>query len=523
VDGQTLILTIARDVSERKQAERALAESEERHRTLIENISDVVTILNPDGTIRYESPSIERSLGYRPDELVGRVGFELVHPDDLDRVLAEFAAKIGVPGDRTVIRFRFRHADGSWRVLEALATNRVDDPAVHGMVVVSRDVTGQEEMQAALRESEERFRRAFDDAAAGMALVAPDGRFVRANEALCAITGRDEAELLALTFQDITHPDDLQADLDLLEQTLAGAIDSYQMEKRYIHKQGHEVWILLTVSLIRDEAGEPLYFVSQIEDITARKHAEQEHDRLLLELADQNERLQALDRRKDEIVSVVSHDLRTPLTSIIGYLDLVLEQHPDDEEGRFLAVARRNADRLLKIVTDLLLISRAQSRRLQLDLGTVDLLRLAAETAQGLEPRASAGGVRIAVTGKPVSIVADEARLAEVLENLISNAVKFTPRDGRVEVRLGPADGGGAVLEVADTGIGIPEDEQQYLFEQFFRASTAGGQSTEGAGLGLAICKAVVDAHGGEIEVDSEPERGTTFRVLLPARPPLPA
>ena len=201
---------------------------------------------------------------------------DYVHPDDLPHVLEETEKALsegGVATNRT--EYRFRHKDGSWRWVESAGTYLLDDPHVKGVVVQTRDITERKRTEEALREAEERFRRSFNDAAIGMALVGTDGRFLRTTDPCATCSATREVELLGKTFQDITHPDDLDADLDQVRRMLDGEIRTYQMEKRYFHKEGHVVWALLSVSMVHDEEGEPLYFVSQIQDISERKRAEQ--------------------------------------------------------------------------------------------------------------------------------------------------------------------------------------------------------------------------------------------------------
>jgi diguanylate cyclase (GGDEF)-like protein/PAS domain S-box-containing protein len=245
--------------------------------SVVENSSENVTIVDPDGTLRYASPAFGRMLGYDPEEVVGKMNvLDHVHPDDLPHVLEETEKALSVGGVATNrVEYRFRHKDGSWRWVESAGTYLLDDPQVKGVVVQTRDITERKRTEEALREAEERFRRSFDDAAIGMALVGTDGRFLRTNRSLCDILGYREVELLGKTFQDITHPDDLDADLDQVRRMLVGEIRTYQMEKRYFHKEGQVVWTLLSVSLVHDEEGEPLYFVSQIQDISERKGLEE--------------------------------------------------------------------------------------------------------------------------------------------------------------------------------------------------------------------------------------------------------
>jgi PAS domain S-box-containing protein len=225
---------------------------------------------------------------------------------------------------------------------------------------------------------------------------------------------------------------------------------------------------------------------------------------------------------KDQFFALVSHELRTPLTSIIGYLELVLEdpEHLAANQRRFLGVVDRNARRLLRLVGDLLFVAHVEAGRLALEMGDVDLPTLTREAVEAARPRAEGKDLALSAKVDAVPLMAgDRDRLAQVLDNLVSNAVKFTPEGGRVAVRLAARDGQ-AVVEVQDTGVGIPAAEQDRLFERFFRASTATERAIPGVGLGLTIAKAIVEAHGGRLGFHSVEGAGTTFSVRLPMRPP---
>jgi signal transduction histidine kinase len=235
-------------------------------------------------------------------------------------------------------------------------------------------------------------------------------------------------------------------------------------------------------------------------------------------LAEQNAHLREVDRLKDELVATVSHELRTPLTSILGYLELIREDGSElsEEHRTFLEVIDRNARRLLNLVSDLLLVARIDAGRLELDLGEVDLTSVVRECLVAQQPRADHAGVLLELTETPLpAIEGDRVRLVQLVDNLVSNAIKFTPSGGRVDVRLN-AEAATVVLEVADTGMGIPAAEQDRLFERFFRTTTASERAVQGTGLGLTIAKAIVDAHEGSISVESAERVGTTFRVELP-------
>lgn len=256
-------------------------------------------------------------------------------------------------------------------------------------------------------------------------------------------------------------------------------------------------------------------------DISRVKYRElfEQADEARAALAVQNERLRELDHLKDNLISVVSHELRTPLTSILGYLEL-LEGDSDQltqRQRHFVSVIGRNADRLLNIVVDLLFVAQAQAGQMVLDRRPVDLSELVGHAVEAALPAAQERQITVTVVPCPESVVSgDRQRLGQVLDNLLSNALKFTPRNGAVRVRLS-ATSDEIVLEVADSGVGISAKAQRELFTRFFRTDEAIAAAIQGTGLGLSIVKAIVDGHGGQVSVESEEGQGATFRVTLPS------
>ena len=232
-----------------------------------------------------------------------------------------------------------------------------------------------------------------------------------------------------------------------------------------------------------------------------------------------------VERLKDEFLATVSHELRTPLTSIVGYAEALNAGDLGElgvEQSEFVSVIERNANRLTRLVDDLLLTARIESHTLELNYEDVDVAALVADCAQSVTPYAESRGVNLVLDTEPLTLSADTLRLSQLLNNLLSNGVKFTPDGGTVTVRTGSEDGLG-VLEVEDTGMGIPADEQGKLFERFFRSSAAHRRSIEGTGLGLVIAKAIAERHGGRIVFESQVGEGTTFRVELPLEADIPA
>ena len=242
--------------------------------------------------------------------------------------------------------------------------------------------------------------------------------------------------------------------------------------------------------------------------------------RQALQLGAQNNRLRELDRLKDEFIGLVSHELRTPLTSIIGYADLLRDEHGGQlNADRYAAVIERNSQRLLRLVEDLLFLSQIQSGKLAVQFRSADVASLAASAVREMQPSAQRKHIDLVLTAAAVPrFAADPARIEQLLGNLISNAVKFTPDGGSVEVRVA-AEAGQAVLTVSDNGAGIPAADLDQIFERFFRSGYAARQAIPGTGLGLTIARAIVDAHDGTITAVSDEGHGTAFTVRLPLRP----
>jgi len=255
-------------------------------------------------------------------------------------------------------------------------------------------------------------------------------------------------------------------------------------------------------------------------DVTAQVRAENTLARQALQLTAQNQSLRELDRLKDEFIGLISHEIRTPLASIIGYVELLREEGISRPDADLCAeVIQRNAKRLQHLVGDLLFLSQIQSGKMAMEFQDADLAGIAASALEELRPEAQRKHIELALSATDVPrLVVDPVRIAQLLGNLLSNAVKFTPDGGRVEVRL-RREGDQVVLAVADTGIGILAVDRERVFERFFRTAIAARHAIQGTGLGLAVTKAIVDAHHGTIAVDSDEGRGSTFTVRLPLRP----
>jgi diguanylate cyclase (GGDEF)-like protein/PAS domain S-box-containing protein len=253
------------------QVTALLERNEARFRAMVRDSNDIMAIIDPHGRLVYASPVTGRILALDVEPLIGTDVFDLIHPDDRDAARRGLhSTREGAEGDGR-IELRLRRGDGTWRVVEAVATNLLDDPSVEGIVISARDVTDRKRADAELREAQERFRSAFEHAPIGMALISIDGRLFRVNRALVQILGRGESELLASSMLELCHPDDRDQCREQVRRLFTGVTQSAQLEQRFVHHDGHPVWVSVSASLVRDVNDQPMYLVCQVEDIGERR------------------------------------------------------------------------------------------------------------------------------------------------------------------------------------------------------------------------------------------------------------
>lgn len=389
------------------------------------------------------------------------------------------------------------------------------------LLATVRDITERKQIEQSLLESEERFRKAFQYSAIGMALVGLDGHWLKVNHSLCQMIGYSEAEMLSRTFQDITPPDDLNTDLDFVAQLLAGKTDHYQMEKRYFHKDGHVVWIRLSVSLILDARHRPLHFVSQMDDITDKKLAEEKIRKLNEELeAKVQERTQALLDAQEELVrneklavlgqiaGSVGHELRNPLgvmSNAVYFLQTVLSD-ADETTKEYLDIIKSEIAGSERIVSDLLDAVRTKPPQS----AAVDVKTLIDQVLHKYTlPPSVALELDIPATLSPLRV--DALQIQQVFRNLISNGVEAMPEGGKLTIRASEDTQTKSIaVSVKDSGIGMTPEQLHKLFQPLFTTKA------RGIGLGLVVVKNLAQANGGGVQVESAPGQGSVFTVTLP-------
>ena len=363
------------------------------------------------------------------------------------------------------------------------------------------------EAQEALDEARTRFASAFTHAPTGMALVAADGRWLEVNPALCRLTGYDADHLLTMRFDDITHPEDLAADRALVAQTLAGDIDSYDLEKRYVRASGEAFWARLSVSIVRHPRAP--YFISHIQDVSAAHEAVELRERTAEVLRRSNVEL-------ERFAQIAAHDLRTPLLTITGFAGLLLRSGDLPEAAReqigMIRDSARNADALLG---HLLTYARATSGEPGRE--PLDPRAVVEDVLQTLHAEIDRRGADVRAGDLP-PVVANRIQLAQIVQNLVGNAIKFTPEDRRPIVTVDAERDGDVVrFTITDNAIGVDPTEADALFTMFRRGARS--RKFAGSGIGLAVCAKIVADHGGQLWVEPSDGDGSRFRFTLPAVP----
>jgi PAS domain S-box-containing protein len=495
---------------------------ERRYRQLVEDmpLSFYITSIDSNVNPLYVSPAIVDLLGYSLEEWKANplLFEEILHPLDRENVLRAIARAKSEMSPYEA-EYRLYHKNGNVVCVQDRAVTVQDAPVGRfhwqGFLV---DVT-------ARKQAEERYRTLVEQLPLITYIDTPysiDEAAAYVSPQIEQILGYSLAEWHASPsfFVEHLHPEDRDRVRDAQREAREN-FEPLELEYRFIAADGRIVWLKDSYAVVRDESGKPSYTQGFAIEVSARKQAERDREALLTQTQEQNERLRKLDRMKDEFIALVSHELRTPLTSICGYLELLLQDDVmaalPEAQLNWLQVIDRNAERLLRLVEDLLLTAQASAGKLALEKAELDVAAVVAQAVQAGTPVAAARGISLTCATEALPLAnGDRQRIGQVVDNLVSNALKFTPAGGTVDVRAYPHRSA-VRIEVTDTGMGISDDEQSQLFERFFRTARAQEEAIPGVGLGLSISKAIVEAHDGRISVHSTEGVGTTFFVDLPA------
>jgi len=522
---------IFREMAESKremdELNRNLTDSKDRLSAIFQSspIGIIVSRL-ADGKILDVNDATLKLYGYTRDEAIGRTVAELnawAAPSQRE----EMVRQLRQHGSVDHFPIGFRAHSGEVGVLE-VSGRIIELRGEQCLLSMVMNVTERNRTEEALRASEDRFKRIFNEAPLGIALIdSLTGHIQAVNPMFARIAGRTVEEMAHIDWMSITHPDDVQKDLDNMTLLNAGKISGFQMEKRYLHKEGKAVWINMTIAPVDAEDKAHRRHLCMIEDITERKQAEaeleQHRDHLeelvfarTSELAAARDAAEAANRAKSEFLANMSHELRTPMNGIMGMTDLVLRRVTDPQQIDWLNKSKGSAQRLLAIINDILDVSRIDAGRMQLEGADFVAASILNDVAFVIGEAARDKGLQIVVEPDAplLWLHGDPARLRQALLKLAGNAVKFTEK-GSITLRaLKLHEKGDEILvrfEVTDTGGGVAPEVLPRLFSTFEQADNSMTRKYGGTGLGLAITRRIAQLMGGEVGADSTPGIGSTF------------
>ena len=506
------ILVIGNDITEQ-------LETEKKYRLISENTSDLVSLatfsLNP--TFTYISPSHKSVLGYTSDDLLGKPFFDFIHPKDKRNLLSLLKKYISATGKELLtgktaelsetIEYRVRDKSGNLRYLES-TTNLMGKE----ILAVSRDITDRKKAEEALHESEAKYSTLVEQAQ-DVILIIQDNVFKFVNSSIEKISGYTKKEIIGKPFINFIAPESKKLVAERYIARMAGTkIPSFYGAK-ILCKDG-------TIKDVEISAGKIQYNgryagMAIIRDITKRKKVEEK-------IQQQNIQLKKLDELKTAFLNITSHELRTPMSAIKGYVQMLLRQTLGDineEQKNSLDVILRNTNRLDGLIQDILDVSRLESGTMKFISGKTDIKTLVGQTAETMQPFAGRKEITISADieeGVP-NLIVDGERIKQVMMNLVSNAIKFSPDGSIVNVKA-RKEKNDVLFEVQDFGRGIPKDKQDRVFETFYQVDSGADRKFGGAGIGLAISRGIVISHGGKIWVESKEGKGSTFRFTLPVK-----
>ena len=509
---------IARDVTERERASRALSEREYFFRAITERSSDILSIVDADASIRYVSPSFETVLGHKISEMIGTPGLDLVHPDDLPVAMTVLAELVEGNAEFRSVELRVRDAHGGYRSMDVRVRNMLNDPVIHGLAIDGRDITDRKLAEQALRRSEERFRKVIETSGEGIAIRDAEGYLTFVNTRFAQMIGYTTDELFGRHVREITAPEFQGTVREGFERRrVTGRSESLDLQ--LLRKDGSRLDAILSASPMYDEHGNFMGSLGMITDITERKRLEQQ--------LRQSQKMEAVGR----LAGGVAHDFNNLLTAIRGHVDLLLNEIAADSSLLpDVAEIGKAADRAAALTHQLLAFSRRQMLQpvvLELDSVVRDvetlLSRLISEDIS----------LETELKSAPRRVRADRTQLEQVLMNLVVNARDAMPGGGRIRVvteravvdqefardNPGALPGAYVKLTVSDTGAGMDPKTLSHVFEPFFTTKDVG----KGTGLGLATVYGIVKQSDGYIRVSSTLGEGTSFEVYLPeVQDPMP-
>jgi PAS domain S-box-containing protein len=503
-------VVVFRDMTERKRAQEALLQSEQRYRLFFDSnpqpvwVYDLKTLAFMD-----VNPSAVRTYGYSREEFLSMTIKDIRPPEDVAALLESATRML----QDTEFSGVWRHCKKDGTLMDVEITSH---PLMYegrdARLVVAVDITKHKKAENALRESEELFRLLVSEVTDyAILMLDPEGRIVSWNAGAERIKGYRSDEIIGKHFSCFYTTEDLESGKPAHELKVAAELGQFEDTGWRIRKDGSRFWANVVITAIYDKTGCLRGFGKVTRDITERKRTEE----LLMHAKEEAERA---NKFKDQFLSTMSHELRTPLNAVLGFSDLLADERYgplNDRQQRYVSHIHTGGKHLLKLISDILDLSKIEAGRMELAREDVVLASAFSEVISALHPLAEKKSQALLQQVEPrLQVHADAMRIKQILMNLVGNAIKFTPEGGRIELAARQVDNLVRV-EVRDNGPGIPLEQQQRIFEAFFRL-TQTGSATEGTGLGLAITSRLVELHGSKLGIESLPGEGTCFYFSLP-------
>ena len=507
------------EVSERERLNQVLRKAEREYRAIIDSVSDIIFETSVDGEITLLNDAWIKVTGFETEQVIGRNLFDLLHPQDQEEQRTNFSLLI--KGKKSAYRTytRLRSSDGTFRSVElAMSMLRQDENKNMRVVGTFTDVEERRRAEKALSEAEKKYRTIVENAAGGIYQVTPEGQFLSANPAMARILGYDSPELMLREIKN-AHDHIYISARDragfIRELETSGTIQNFETQVKT--KSGARIWVNENARTVQDDDGNTLYYEGSMEDVTGRKEAE-------LSLKEAKTQSDMANRAKSEFLANMSHELRTPLNAIIGFSEIIKDEVlgplGNKQYSDYVADIHTSGQRLLGIINEILDVARIEAGDRQINEGVIKMNDVVGSCIDFISDKAKAGKIKIAnMTEQNIpNVIGEELAVKQVLLNLLGNAVKYTPEEGRITVSHELESNGRLRISITDTGTGMDEYEIEKALSPFGQNDSSHSRVESGAGLGLTLAKSLMGLHDGELELFSQKGIGTTATIIFPAR-----
>jgi len=508
--------SLEKEIQKRKILDRELGTSEREKRALADAVSDIIFETDLKGKILFLNASWTKITGFHIEQTTGKTLFEMLHPQDQKQQEKDF--NLMIEGKKSAYKTyaRILKTDGSFHAIDlAISMIRQDGNKNLRVVGTMTDMEGQERAEKALKEAEQKYRTIVENAAGGIFQMSPEGLFLSSNPALCRILGYATTKELTSNIKDANtlYIDQKQRTKMLNELKTIGMITNYESQIK--KRNGTHIWINENIRTVRDDERNIIYFEGSMEDITERK----ESDFILKEAKMHSD---MANRGKSEFLANMSHELRTPLNAIIGFSEIIKEQSfgeiEKEEYVNYATDIHKSGRNLLKIITDILDISKIEANQRPLQEEQIPLNAIIDESLDMLKSKIGENRIIISKQYDTLpEIIAEHIAIKQMMINILSNAIKFTPPNGHISIDVHYEDNNNLRLSFTDTGIGLNPEDIPRILEPFGQVEETHARQYGGIGLGLTLVNALIKLHGGTLDILSQKGIGTTVTLTLPS------